>query len=378
MAGSFPGFPLVQQFDVNGNPLSGCLLYVYNGGTTTPASVYQDIGLTLSAPWPLQADQSGRIPLFFVGDGNYHLRLTDSAGVVQYDAAIVPSIGPSSTGSSGGAVDPTTVFSTGDVKWQPIAGTLSGWVRCNGRTIGSATSGPSEYANSGAQNLFTFLWNNFSDGTCPVVGGRGASALADWNANKQITLLDFRGYLLGGLSDMGSIDSARWSGTTFSRGNGTTAASLLGETTHTLLSTEMLIHTHTATLTLPSANLTGAPSLSLPSASLSGTPSLVLPGASFAGTTVTPTFTGTLATITVTGDENMAFGNSTSVLGGNTNPVTVGQVYSSGRTAHTTYTPAVVSVPNGIATLKNRTLSPVAQLVIGIAREVAKRLKQGA
>jgi hypothetical protein len=34
-------------------------------------------------------------------------------------------------------------------------------------------------------------------------------------------------------------------------------------------------------------------------------------------------------------------------------------------------------VPNGIVTLKNRTLSPVATLVIGIAREVAKPLKKG-
>jgi DNA-binding transcriptional LysR family regulator len=38
----------------------------------------------------------------------------------------------------------------------------------------------------------------------------------------------------------------------------------------------------------------------------------------------------------------------------------------------------IVSVPNGIVTLKNRTLSPVAQLVIDIAREVAKPLKKGA
>lgn len=37
----------------------------------------------------------------------------------------------------------------------------------------------------------------------------------------------------------------------------------------------------------------------------------------------------------------------------------------------------IVSVPNGIVTLKKRTLSPVAQLVIGIARDVAKLLKKG-
>lgn len=37
----------------------------------------------------------------------------------------------------------------------------------------------------------------------------------------------------------------------------------------------------------------------------------------------------------------------------------------------------ITRVPNGIVTLKNRTLSPVANLVIGIAREVAKPLKKG-
>jgi DNA-binding transcriptional LysR family regulator len=36
----------------------------------------------------------------------------------------------------------------------------------------------------------------------------------------------------------------------------------------------------------------------------------------------------------------------------------------------------IVSVPNGIVTLKNRTLSPVAQLVVDIAREVAKPLRK--
>lgn len=37
----------------------------------------------------------------------------------------------------------------------------------------------------------------------------------------------------------------------------------------------------------------------------------------------------------------------------------------------------IASVPNGIVTLKGRTLSPVAQLVIGVAREVAKALRKG-
>lgn len=343
MAGSFPGLPLAQQFDINGNPLGGALLYVFAGGSTTPVSVFQDIGLTVPAQWPLEADASGRLPLFFVNDGNYHLRLTDTTGVVVLDAPNVPSIGPSSTGSSGGAVDPTTVFSTGDVKWQAIQGTIAGWVRCNRRTIGSATSGASEFAGASAQSLFIYLWTNFDDTACPVVGGRGASALADWNANKQITLLNFRGFVLGGVSDMGNTDNGEWASAPVIRGNGTTAGSLLGENTHTMLVTEMPVHNHTANLTLPSAALSGAPSLTLPGATLNlPGATLNLPGASFSGNTMTPSFTGTPATINVTCPNPINFGNSAgdfTTVGG-TGVVRVGNAFTANLASSGNYTPA--------------------------------------
>src|ERR1017187_9293437 len=122
MAGIFPGTAGCQQQDTNGEPLDGALLTVFNGGTTTLASVYQDIGLAILAPNPLVADASGRLPLFFVADGPYRVRLTGKYGATAnggFDYPQVPSIGASSSGGGGSAVDPTTVFSTGDVKWQP-------------------------------------------------------------------------------------------------------------------------------------------------------------------------------------------------------------------------------------------------------------------
>ena len=52
--------------------------------------------------------------------------------------------------------------------------------------------------------MLLFLWNNFPNIACPVVGGRGANAAADWAANKQITLPDMRGYATQGLDGMGN------------------------------------------------------------------------------------------------------------------------------------------------------------------------------
>ena len=254
MAGTFPGVSGTQQQDTNGEPLDGALLTVFNGGTTTLSSVYQDIGLAIPAPNPVVADASGRLPLFFVADGTYRVRLTDKYGATAnggFDYPQVPSIGASSSGGGGSAIDPTTIFSTGDVKWQPIDGVLSGFVRINGRTVGSATSGASERANADTNPLFTWLWSNFADAICPVPGGRGASAAADFAANKQITLLDlrFRGPI--GLDTMGSAAAGRSTGATFTTGSATAAASVGGEGAHQLITSEMPSHTHTAAVTDP-------------------------------------------------------------------------------------------------------------------------------
>lgn len=85
----------------------------------------------------------------------------------------------------------------------------TGWVRCNARTIGSASSGATERANADTENLFTFLWTHYSDTVCAVSTGRGASAAADYAAAKTIALPDLRGRGLFGLDDMGNSAASR-------------------------------------------------------------------------------------------------------------------------------------------------------------------------
>lgn len=118
----------------------------------------------------------------------------------------------------------------------------TGWVRCNARTIGDASSAATERANADTSSLFTFLWTNYSDTVCPVSSGRGASAAADYAAHKTISLPDMRGRAVAGLDDMGSTAAGRL-GTilTSSTTNGATG----GTETHTLTKAQ-----------LPSYNLT--------------------------------------------------------------------------------------------------------------------------
>lgn len=70
---------------------------------------------------------------------------------------------------------------------------VSGWVIMNNGTIGDASSGATNRANSDCQNLFITLWGQVGDTYAPVSGGRGSSALNDWNAHKRIQLLDSLG-----------------------------------------------------------------------------------------------------------------------------------------------------------------------------------------
>lgn len=196
-------FSLSQQLDEFGNPLANCFLYLIQAGTVnTPQNGYQDSALSLVLPNPLRCDASGRLPQFFLADGSIKVRLTKSNGVNVLTADGILVIGASSGGGGGSPVDATTVLATGDVKVKYGTGALSGFVRMNGRTLGSSSSGATERANADAQALFQYLWD--TDSTLSVSGGRGASSAADWAANKTITLPDMRGRALAGLDDMGN------------------------------------------------------------------------------------------------------------------------------------------------------------------------------
>jgi len=112
-------------------------------------------------------------------------------------------------------------------------------VRCNGRSIGSATSGATERANPDCEDLFLYLWNNIPDATAGVSGGRGASAGADWAANKTILIPSLRGVLPIGLATMGNADGGSFSGVPVVLGSATAAGSVLGANTHTLSTSEL-------------------------------------------------------------------------------------------------------------------------------------------
>lgn len=245
-AGTVPGFSLTPQFDLTGKVAPGCKLFVIKAGTvSTPQNAYQDSGLTSLAANPLTCDAAGRLPQWFVADGTIKVRLTKSDGTQIFVGDNLSVVGAStSSGGGGGSTDATTVLATGDVKPRYGTGALAGFVRLNGRTIGSSSSGATERANADCQALFQYLWT--ADPNLTVSSGRGASASADWTANKTIALPDARSRALAGLSDMGTSNSGLLTSATCS--SNTTLGAGCGSETRTILQANIPSYTLPKTL----------------------------------------------------------------------------------------------------------------------------------
>lgn len=252
MAGTLFGLALSQQHDADGKPLAGGKLYIFQAGTQVPLQAYRNFGLSVGQehPHPILLDSRGRVPAFWLPDGTARARLTTASGEVHFDEDMVV-LGPSidEGGGGGDTTNPNALPQVGDFDWQPRTGTRTGWVRANARTIGSATSGATERAHADCELLFTTLWNRYSDTICPVVGGRGLSAAADWAANKQLTLPDGRARAPFGMDDMGNAAAGRINSAMVTSGSPTTAMSTGGEDRHTLSESEIPVITPTGDVT---------------------------------------------------------------------------------------------------------------------------------
>ncbi len=244
----------------------GAQLTSYLPGTTTPLTAYRDPSAQLPHPNPITLGSDGRIPAMYfitaIDDvpqpyTSVRLRLVDAAGVLQWDFPDVLLYGVPGTGGGGGPapspVDPNAISLTGDMMARYGIGVRPGWVRANGLTIGSLTSGATELASASCSALFQYLWN--TDPNLVVVGGRGPSAAADWNeggASKQLTLPDWSGRAMAFLDNMSGTARGVLSTAVFTGLPPTTLGAQAGTERHQLAINEIPVHDHAAFVDEPS------------------------------------------------------------------------------------------------------------------------------
>jgi hypothetical protein len=224
---------------------AGAQAFFFLGGTTTPLTVFQDSGESSALPHPVVADADGRWPDIFIPYiATYDVQVKTAEGVQLTFTQLIPNPNPVDTTV---IVPPENQVQTGMIHGEFVNATKAGYVRLNGRTIGSPSSTATERANVDTQDLFIYLWNNLSDAIAPVSGGRGASGAADFGANKAITLPDMRGSSLMGLDDMGNSPKGAFTGISFTLGGPVVPGSISGSNLVTLNLTNVPAHSHGGT-----------------------------------------------------------------------------------------------------------------------------------
>ena len=121
------------------------------------------------------------------------------------------------------------------------------WLRIDGRTIGNAASSGADIADDNMLALFTVLWDNTDDTELPIqdssgtpLGSRGASAAADWAANKRLPIWDSRGRVSSMMDDPTGADAAD----IVTDAEADALGGTMGAETHTLIEAELAAHVH--------------------------------------------------------------------------------------------------------------------------------------
>lgn len=237
-----------------GERAGGALAYFYVGGTTTPLAVYTTDDGTTPHAWPVVADANGVFPPIFIPYGPFGYRVVTSSGaMISPVVSLIQNPAPASSGG-GGSVPDTELIKTGFIRPDFGTGAMAGYVRLNARTIGNVGSGATERANDDTEALFIWLYDRLSNAICPVSGGRGANAAADFAAGKTLQLPNGRNKGLFGVDDMGNSAANGFSGVTFTVGSATAPGSQGGSATVALTSGQ---------LPVISSSSTGSPSVTL-------------------------------------------------------------------------------------------------------------------
>lgn len=115
--------PWAQYTDANGNPGSGDKLYFYATGSSTPSTIYSDVGLTTPQANPAIADSAGQWPAIYLDDTLHKVVMATAADVT---IRTVDPVFTVATGSKGADIPSATALNVGSNNdYFHVTGTVS-------------------------------------------------------------------------------------------------------------------------------------------------------------------------------------------------------------------------------------------------------------
>jgi hypothetical protein len=203
--------------------LTAYVLQYFGSGTAASAEVFNSIGtLSLTTTWtsfPLEftvPDVSGK------SIGTLNSQTDDDALYIQLQMPLSTACDILFTKPALylGAINPNKEFDdydqinsinstprTGDIRTSLSSSAPNGWVAMNDGSIGNVNSGATNRANKDTFQLYKTIWDGVLNTWAPVSTGRGASAIADFIANKTLTLPLSLGRALAGAGAGASLTS---------------------------------------------------------------------------------------------------------------------------------------------------------------------------
>ena len=289
MSTPYPVTPQIKSYsDKDGSPLNG-YLYFGNPGTNPElienrVQVYWDVAGTQPAAQPIRVSSGyavrGGTPANVFAVGDFSASAKTLAGVLVYtvpnstDLQLAVSIVALNAASAVTVADTGAYYTGADVEavLQEVGASLAsitlgaiptgvmmdycgttaptGYVLGSGRTIGNAASSATERNHADTAALYTQSWNSSTNTELPIQDSagnpttRGASAAADFAANKRLPLPDCRGRIRGGKDNMGGTTASRI--TNAGCGIvGTTQFAAGGTQTYVLVEAALPAHVHT-------------------------------------------------------------------------------------------------------------------------------------
>lgn len=236
----------VSWYDRNDTLLSTTVLYdPYNDVNLSNPSDWFTYSFTATPP------ASGRFARLNLVGGD---PVNGESGIVWFDSVqVIQSLAGNGLVNRSGRIGQPI----GTIINKITSATPTGCVPLIGETLGSNSSG-ANYLGDFYRELFFELWSDLIDTDSPMLdsGGsassRGASAQADWDANKRLTLPDGRGCTFVMLDNQGGAAA-----NVMTRAEAARSGAVSGAETHQLSVPEMPSHNHgvTGTFQLPTGTV---------------------------------------------------------------------------------------------------------------------------